>query len=193
MIYAIQMLVYWYHTLNKTLRGVGKNSWPCLCLNSPFFLSNLSSQIWLWLKCWLISEGSFLHSNGMESVVMLWECWYTVTIPPTNLQQVWAPMLWPAFASTHHSHSTSCFLRFDLCWSTGQFLSGSSKQWWHGMCCNATWVLVGCYPTLNKPPTGVGNNNWPCLHLNSPFWVLHKLFPRIWLWLKCCWPISEWF
>ena len=56
----------------------------------------------------------------------------------------------------------------------------STQGWQHGMmCCGAVRLLWECSHTPSKPSAGLGNNGWPCFHLNSPFFF-RKLAPQIW-------------
>ena len=56
-----------------------------------------------------------VHGDGMEGVVMQWECFETVMIPSSSIVQLGVPTFCLAFASSmHHSASINWAFRFDI-------------------------------------------------------------------------------
>jgi hypothetical protein len=125
------------------------------------------------------------NGDGMEGVMILWECCGTVSIPPASLKYPWVTIVGLASTSTHHSSSASgpvCFVS----WSNAdKFLSGSSTWWWHGKCCESIRLLWNCSHISTKPTTCLGNNDCNCFHLMSPFFFSVRWPRQIWLMVKC--------
>jgi len=121
------------------------------------------------------------HSDIMWGVVMLWEYWETVPIHPTKRTLASVTMVGLTSTSTSHSSTKSGPLRLCLCSDAVQFLRCSSTLWWHLRCYGAMRVLWTFSQPQSHPTTWLGDNGWPCFHLNWSLFLRKLASSQIWL------------
>ena len=105
------------------------------------------------------------------------ECWHNIAIPLTSLQQLWVTMGdGIASTSTHHFPSLQTAEGApDLAWraETSTQCAGCSWSiyltWADEGRMSMEWLHYIAIGTPTMSPTAVGNNGWPCFHLNTQF------------------------